>query len=916
MSVPAPPSGGILLLPHAKVEGWSGPESMTPPTSAEKRAKWTPPQVYRYYDIQRFYALQASSDAHAVAYYIDGQEETYRLNKAALRTHQPFLRWVIFDLDREGHAKWENGEGGLEARAALDQAIASFDRPGFEGLYDTVSGYTTRGGLRLMWKLGGKGLPVPLANSLLRQMGALVQEVTGLTVDRRCLQWTRLFRIPCATREGALLKPYVQAECADDALDVGPLVAQYGWVLEDIHDYGGTPSGDRPEVDDLRLAGDECPGRPSWMKLGDPVPPNADGSTYVPLRRALVSMAARYEVVDPAVLYALAYESAVATPKRNGDELWKMAAGVAQWQEQVLLGREEEEGHAPTSESIEEEIPPEHWARIEDAVRTRKLRGLEAKVYSRWKHSEPTAPKRYDNSRVRELVLGAADFLAPLFNHMRHVHAILCRSQLDPDVLWSMAQGAVEAYRKRRAESDRTEAFLEEHPAVLICQDQRYWLDTSKSPYDYVPVNGNDYISLALNQYTSVALPEDIEIDNLLPPTQFFEKYGRILRRKEYVSGQKTTTWSAARGGELRVAIHELDPDIQPKYHADIAEYLRLLGGVDHGLLLDWLSHATYTAVRALPALLLHGSPNSGKSLLPLGLARLWGAAPADYNKIAGANFQSELMKSPLLLADDGIKDRSEWAATVFRQFVTNGVHAASIKKKDEVAIRCHYRIAVTANKDEGDPIPLGQSLGSQGIRAVQQRVLYIDVGPEPGAYLAEKVGRDRIEAVWLEGAIAEHALWLRDHHDAGYDPAGRLAVTPRNTLWHQSFAHNQGDKPLVAEVIYHLLEKSRYDGAPKPWAMNDVEGKAVWVSAVAFIEAIQDTGVRLKNPRDSLRKSSDGSATRPTRTYLYGTDGTFKQEGPGGRYYCVPWDVLTVNEVVHPDDLAVLTTTWRRRKQ
>ncbi len=894
----------ILMFPHEKIPGWEGPGTLGA-------------QRYRYYPISKFFTVEADSDGMAAAYFVAGEDETYRLNKAALLHAQPMLRWAIFDLDRPGHAAWPNGaEASPEAKAALDAAIAAFNTENLDDLYNTVSGYTTRAGLRLMWQLAD-GVPATHANSLLRQLGGLVWQVTGLEVDEACYQWNRLFRIPRAYRDGRSLQPYSVSECCEEALDWRMMCEANGFTLTDDLDYGGTPAGEQPDIDEVEVDGIDAPNRPEWMKLGEPVPSDEGGSTYRPLRGALVAIASRYEMAEPEPLYALAYASAMATPKRTSDELWKMCVGVSQWQEQVLGRRAAEEAAPPTSDDPEPDIPDEHWERIAEAVRRARLKGLEAKVFGRWKNNERTAPARYDAARVRELVEASAELLASTFNHVRIVHAILLRSGQDPNHLWALAKAAVEKYRRRRERMDRTDAFLEQHPAVLIYNGDRYWLDTTAEPFDYVRVNGNDYISIALGQFTRPSLPAGVELDEDLPAPRFFEAYGRLLRRRVLVSGARRTTWTPAQGGGLLEAIHPLDVDLEPRHHKDIAEYLHLLGGSDHDLLLDWLSHVTYTNSRALPALLLRGEAGGGKTLLPKGLAKLWGTQPADYNKVTGTAFQSEMRESPLLLADEGIKEKGDWAASFFRQLVTNGTHKASIKHQDEVSIRCFFRVVVTANNDDDDPIPLGRSLGEQGIRAVQQRVLHIEVDEKPGRYLTNKVGAERINSVWLDGnAIAEHVLWLRDNHQASYDPTSRLAVNPRTTPWHNAFAHNQGDKPLTAEVLRKMLQDGRMDsGSPRVTVMNDPQDRQVWVSADAFIEATKILGTRLKNPRDALRKASVKKATEPTRTYLFSSDGTFKLEGKTTRLYRVPWDVLTVNEVMHDDELEELQTVWRRRK-
>jgi phage/plasmid-associated DNA primase len=77
------------------------------------------------------------------------------------------------------------------------------------------------------------------------------------------------------------------------------------------------------------------------------------------------------------------------------------------------------------------------------------------------------------------------------------------------------------------------------------------------------------------------------------------------------------------------------------------------MGGKDQELLLDWLS-AVPDRSRASAALFIEGPAGIGKSVLKQGIATLFGGY-MDYAAV-NKDFNEGLRKSPLLVADEGIK--------------------------------------------------------------------------------------------------------------------------------------------------------------------------------------------------------------------------------------------------------------------
>jgi len=161
----------ILVFPHKYVRGGEG----TYPIRGDEA--WT-----TAYD----------TDAHCVAYVLDGYgvgDRHPRINKTfGLR---PRMHWRMVDCDNPRHEPWDDWRRGLDAAREIAQWLKP--RPRI---------YVTRAGWRYVW-------PLNPPEEIGGELAALVRlHAQGVPVDFSCRDWTRLYRMPRATRDGVQL-PYV-----------------------------------------------------------------------------------------------------------------------------------------------------------------------------------------------------------------------------------------------------------------------------------------------------------------------------------------------------------------------------------------------------------------------------------------------------------------------------------------------------------------------------------------------------------------------------------------------------------------------------------------------------------------------------------------------------------------------------------
>lgn len=242
--------------------------------------------------------------------------------------------------------------------------------------------------------------------------------------------------------------------------------------------------------------------------------------------------------------------------------------------------------------------------------------------------------------------------------------------------------------------------------------------------------------------------------------------------------------------------------DIEPREDPRVAAWLEKLGGEHHDKLLDWI--ATVTLLR-LPtcALYLSGPKSAGKTMLAQGLARLWTHGSATSIEQIAGQWTHDLTRCPIVLADETLPWQAGKTSAWLRAFVGGGSRTLTRKYLSSVALLGHPRLILAANNDT---LLVGQEdLGGEDLAAVAARFLHIQVTQEAAKYLALLGGREGTAGWVAGGAIARHALWLRDNRDV--DRGGRFLVEGEVSAMHRRLSINGRVASLVCEWLAKHLD-------------------------------------------------------------------------------------------------------------
>ncbi len=810
----------IAIFPDAYHPGWDGDPALLKSL------------LFADHRTLEDFTKEQDTDAMAVSYLVPQETRQPRLNLPALAAlkaagQEPELHWAIFDIDNPGHTPWADIE--LAENAVLD----AFDALP-EALFDSVGGYTTRAGFRLMWKLE-PALPVGMANSFLRNLGSCLEEA-GLAVDAASYEWTRFFRLPRAKRDGAVLKSYIDLGPIEEGRSLNPLQlsAENKWDLQ-TDSTRNTPTGELPE-EPVELSFEQwlAAWKYPYLKLGRAIP-SQDGHTYPVLRSMLASIAALGSVTDPEVLVAYVWRSVGATPNLSLEDAWKLASWVCDRQE-----AKEEATHTGDIPPAKPNRPDKYeWERVKAA-----FKGRNSAYFNRLRDGVPLTPHK---DRLAECtyhvirVLAEKGRVPDASTLYRYMHDAIFSTQgrgPTPQQVWDKCREVIDD-RQADEEAIRT-MFCAEHPLTIkqVGKGGRlFQLDTTAAPYRYIS-SDNDCLLLHYKKYTEPNLPFTAEYEAGTPLATILHNYGAAVDKTVFVSGQDGTLYDAD-SGIIMQGVHQLTT-AKAVYHDEIGEWLNHLGGNDVEGLLDWLAAVTYTGSEPICALYLEGPPGIGKSLIIHGIASLWGSAPCDYNQITG-NFNGGLLTSPLLAADEGItygKHAEHNASEIFRNYVANSSHFINQKHKQPATLNASLRVIVCSNDENG--IPFRKALGKDGIDAIVERILHINTGTGTRAYLDKLGGRQGVRD-WIKpsnqpGKLAEHLMWLRENRTL--EGEGRFLVSGKMSSWHRQFVADQGYKPAVLTVINKLLGLSSGGyAASNVWVKADPEAGLVWINAGAVYE-------------------------------------------------------------------------------
>jgi len=269
-----------------------------------------------------------------------------------------------------------------------------------------------------------------------------------------------------------------------------------------------------------------------------------------------------------------------------------------------------------------------------------------------------------------------------------------------------------------------------------------------------------------------------------------------------------SNTYYNAKTRVMHEAIRPLRDDIKPKFDPEIDEWLKVAGGNLYEKIVDWMSCCS-DLTKLLCAIYFDGAPSSGKTLFAVGMAKLWTDGPPGDIENALSDFNEELTRCPLVLADEEIPHRyHQTVTTTLRSMLSTTSRTLKRKYKSTSEVRGAVRLILTANNEF--LLDSRDVASSQDLEAIAQRFLYVKV-PKAAADLLNSHSRKTKEA-WGEYGIAAHALWLAENHQI-QNPGKRFWVEGDVSQMHRLLMTGSRWNSLVCEwLVKYLMNPELFD--------------------------------------------------------------------------------------------------------
>lgn len=288
------------------------------------------------------------------------------------------------------------------------------------------------------------------------------------------------------------------------------------------------------------------------------------------------------------------------------------------------------------------------------------------------------------------------------------------------------------------------------------------------------------------------------------------DEYGTAAKGIELDMTAQKTTYDEKR----RMIIEAPCPHraITPRYHEDIDRWLWILCGqrpLYYENLKTWLAIVT-DLDKICAALFLTGRKSVGKSLLPLGISRIWNTNGTTSLEAAFATFNDALLNCPLTFADETLpKDfKGHTKNPELRRLIQATEHTINRKFLPVAKAKGSARVVVAAHDIR--ILRTLEEVSENEVSGIVERYYHIETDPEAAIYLANKSPTTH-ELGWVEqDKIAEHVLWLKYNHP--HKSQGRFYINVPDEEVMRMLTTGSGTKSAVCQwLVSFLLEPNEF---------------------------------------------------------------------------------------------------------
>lgn len=265
----------------------------------------------------------------------------------------------------------------------------------------------------------------------------------------------------------------------------------------------------------------------------------------------------------------------------------------------------------------------------------------------------------------------------------------------------------------------------------------------------------------------------------------------------------------------------------------------------DSRLLVRWLAAALALHVGPIASCYLNGPARVGKSMLALALAECFHCPPIPAAH-AFSEFNGELMKSPVIMVDEGLPTRLTGLdpADVFRSLVTGAPVSTQNKYQLPVITEIPYRVLFAANSYDMVKKLIGRrTMDAQDRDAFRERILVIETSKKPAEFLDSK-GARKFTKDWIGGKcrLARHLLKLYKMHflESEFIPDGRLLVEGRpHPAFTLSFDLSGQGREIVDDLTMDIsrMKNGRINSGVDLINAMQIDGSKVWLKKRPYVK-------------------------------------------------------------------------------